>query len=425
MNNTGFKKDLQYYKFCLYGFLKNLRFFEFFLILFFVKEKELQYDAVMTLYAIRFFTRTIFEIPSGVIADSLGRKKTLILSFAGYIFSFVVYFVSAKYLLFIAASFLYGFADAFRTGTHKAMIFEYLKINRWSNHKVEYYGHTRSWSQIGSAVSSLAGAVIVVFTGNYKYVFLFSIIPYLAGMIILSTYPADIDKEIETKETSSVRSLIFSMQNTIHALKSFSKNLSLIRVSAFSGYYMAVKDLIQPMIVNLTFLLPVIYSLNNKQMSSLWIGLIYFIIYIVSAYASKKSNVFFSRFKQYYSALDILFIAGIIMGITAGMLTINENFIAPVILMMVIYAVENVRKPIGVSCLSLIYENNIMATMLSISSQIGSVLAALISLLVGFSIKYLGFGKGFAITSFVIAVLYIFLILTGKLFNADEKNHKH
>ena len=32
-----FRKDLQYYKFCLYGFLKNLRFFEAFLILFFLE----------------------------------------------------------------------------------------------------------------------------------------------------------------------------------------------------------------------------------------------------------------------------------------------------------------------------------------------------------------------------------------------------
>ena len=32
----GFEKNLQYYKFCLYGFFKNLRFFEAFLLLFFL-----------------------------------------------------------------------------------------------------------------------------------------------------------------------------------------------------------------------------------------------------------------------------------------------------------------------------------------------------------------------------------------------------
>ncbi len=36
MTEKTFNKDLQFYKFCAYGFLKNLRFFEPFLMLFFL-----------------------------------------------------------------------------------------------------------------------------------------------------------------------------------------------------------------------------------------------------------------------------------------------------------------------------------------------------------------------------------------------------
>lgn len=36
--HPGFTKDLQFYKFSLYGFLKNLRFFEPFLYLFFLEQ---------------------------------------------------------------------------------------------------------------------------------------------------------------------------------------------------------------------------------------------------------------------------------------------------------------------------------------------------------------------------------------------------
>ena len=138
-----FNKDLQYYKFCMYGFLKNLRFFEPFLILFFL-EKGLSFFQIGTLYAIREITINILEIPTGIVADSLGRRRTMIFSFIAYIISFIIFYLSAKYLLFVIAILFFAFGDAFRTGTHKAMIFEYLKIKGWNDQKVHYYGHTRS-----------------------------------------------------------------------------------------------------------------------------------------------------------------------------------------------------------------------------------------------------------------------------------------
>ncbi len=92
---SNFIKDVQYYRFCLYGFFKNLRFFEVFLILFFL-EKGLSFFAIGTLYAAREITVNLFEIPSGVIADSFGRRRTMILSFGFYIISFVNVQMSLK-----------------------------------------------------------------------------------------------------------------------------------------------------------------------------------------------------------------------------------------------------------------------------------------------------------------------------------------
>ena len=92
--------------------------------------------------------------------------------------------------------------DAFRTGTHKAMIFEYLKRNGWQDQKVAYYGHTRSWSQSGSAISSLLAALIVLLNKSYNSVFLFSLIPYTLGFILLATYPSYLEgTEIYPNET--------------------------------------------------------------------------------------------------------------------------------------------------------------------------------------------------------------------------------
>ena len=61
MPANTFNKDLQFYKFCSYGFLKNLRFFEPFLMLFFI-EKGLSYLQIGVLYSIREIGVNILEI---------------------------------------------------------------------------------------------------------------------------------------------------------------------------------------------------------------------------------------------------------------------------------------------------------------------------------------------------------------------------
>ena len=103
-----FSKDLQYYKFGLYGFLKNLRFFEPFLLLFFL-EKDLSYLQIGTLYAIREVATNLLEIPSGFLADVLGRRRTMLVSFLFYIGSFLLFYYSSGYFsMAIAMFFLFG-----------------------------------------------------------------------------------------------------------------------------------------------------------------------------------------------------------------------------------------------------------------------------------------------------------------------------
>ena len=63
------------------------------------------------------------EVPSGVFADHLGKKNCLLLSFAFYIVSFGFYvFGKWSFGLLVLASIFYGMGEAFRSGTHKAMI---------------------------------------------------------------------------------------------------------------------------------------------------------------------------------------------------------------------------------------------------------------------------------------------------------------
>jgi MFS family permease len=391
-----YTRDLQYYKFCAYGFFKNLRFFEPFIVLFFL-ETGLSYMQIGIVYTIREVTRNIFEIPAGVFADAIGRRKTMISSFSLYIFSFVLYYLSRNITLIIPATVIFALADAFRTGTHKAMIFDYLAMKGWTGQKVHYYGHTRSWSQIGSAISSLAAAALVFFTGRYQLIFLFSAIPYLLGLLLMISYPAYLDGDRASRGLDRIRDRTLKIiRETLGYLKHRTILTGIINVSSYSGYYRAVKDYIQPVISSLALSIPLFIDLNDSKRTALLIGLVYFVIYILSSQAARRSGKFADRFTFLGRPLNLSLVAGLSLGVLAGVSFIAGIYWLAVLLFILIYLVENLRMPAGVSWFSENLSSDILATALSTESQGKTLFSAVIAMILGFLADRFGLGVAFA-----------------------------
>ena len=144
-------------RFCLYGFLKNLKFFEPFIVTLLIKW-GLSLTAVGLLISVEKITTYIFELPSGYLSDRYGARTTLCSCFILYIISFLCYyFGQVHFTLLIFASFFYGLADAMRSGAHKSMVFLWLEKHDLLTLKSYLNGKTRSFSLLGSAVAAIAG----------------------------------------------------------------------------------------------------------------------------------------------------------------------------------------------------------------------------------------------------------------------------
>jgi len=98
-------------RFSLYGFLKNQRYFEPFLVLFFL-DQGLSFTQIGLLVAVRELSANLLEIPSGALADLYGRRRAMVSSFAAYILSFLVFAGGTIFIHFALAMFLYAFGDA-------------------------------------------------------------------------------------------------------------------------------------------------------------------------------------------------------------------------------------------------------------------------------------------------------------------------
>ncbi len=395
-----------FYKFAFYGFLKNLRLFEPFLYLFFLAA-HLSYVEIGALISIREISTTILEIPTGVYADAFGRRKSMLMSMASYMISFALFFLFPYFWIFAIAMVLYALGDAYRTGTHKAMILEYLKIKGIRDKKVEYYGSTRAYSQLGSAVNSLLAAAVVFYSGNYRYIFLLTILPYIFNFFNLATYPPELDGEIVGK--AERRKIKEQLKSTLQDFISMFKNKIVLKAimnsTIFSSSYEATKDYLQPVLQTFALSLPIFLFLSGKQRTAVVVGIVYFFIYLLTSYSSKNAYKIASRIGNLGRAINLtLLLAGIFL-IFAGLFYHIDLYLLSILFFLLLYVFHNIRRPMNVGYISDQIKSRVMASGLSVESQVKTILASGLALLMGFLADLFGVGMALLLTGLVILII--------------------
>ena len=95
------------WKFKFYGFFKNLKYFEPYLLIILLSWEFNLYQ-IGILIAVQEIVTFIFEVPSGMLADTRGKKTELLFCFVFYIISFIFYFVGQAYIFLIFGAMFFG-----------------------------------------------------------------------------------------------------------------------------------------------------------------------------------------------------------------------------------------------------------------------------------------------------------------------------
>ena len=414
------KKDLQFYRFSLYGFLKNLRFFEPFIILIF-RDNGLTFLQIGLLYSIRDLTNYLTEIPTGFFADAFGRRKSMVLAFAAYIISFFVFYSFSDFFLLAAAMVLFGLGESFRSGTHKALILEYLRINNMLDLKIAYYGRTRAASQMGSAFNSLIAAGLLFFTGEYRVMFIATTIPYVIDLINLATYPKILDGELLKIDR---RELVGQLKGTFKSFIGIFKNRqamrSILNSASFTALFKTTKDYLQPILETLALASPFLLVLEDVNRSGIVVGIVYFFIYLLTSYASRSSERISLKFSNIATAINRTFLAGAVLLLIAGLATCQDLAVISVVVFLGFYVLQNLRKPMNVACISDRISHQVMASGLSVEAQITTVLVAIFAPIMGYLAD--SFGVGIALIGLSLLTLgsYVFVSVKNNSPDANK-----
>jgi len=406
-------RDSMFYRFSLYGFLKNLRFFDPFILLIF-RSYGLSFLQIGILYSIRDVATNLLELPTGLLADSFGRRRAMVSAFLSYIVSFVILYSMRDFGFLAAAMIFFAFGDAFRTGTHKALILEYLKINNISDLKVAYYGLTRSASQLGSALNSLIAAGLVFYTGSYRIMFLASTIPYTLDLINLATYPKELDGEISPVKGKEIwPRFVATLKGFIQTMKDGSAIKVILNSASLSAVFKSTKDYLQPMISTLALSMLLFTALEETRREALLIGVIYFVIYLLTSLASRRAYYFSGRFKDLSRVINFTYLVGVGLMVAAGVMAAAGLELIAVICFIGMFLLNNIRRPINVGFISDQISSRVMASGLSTETLLTTMFSALFAPLLGLMVDKIGLGIGIAIMGLLMVPLF-FVVRVGE-----------
>ena len=403
------KKNNQIKKFCLYGFLKNLKFFEPYLYIYLIQVVHLNLFQIGTLFSIRGIIIYLFEVPSGIFADQYGKKTELMICFIFYIVSFFFFFLGGSYTIVAIAMVLFGLGEAFRSGTHKAMIYSYLEQKDWFKHKTFVYGRTRSFSLIGSSLSAFVAIFLMIKLPRIQLIFLFSIIPYILDFLLIWSYPDTLNEPVET--TINIKNFI---THSIRQLKNVFANKPLRRVvissSLFDAIFKVIKDYIQPILKDIILVsgIYIVVSMEAATQLKIILGLIYGVMYIFSSWVSR--NVY--RLNLKYNSDRLMDISFDILGIVFFIMffAIKTNIMLAIILLyFFLYLLKDGRRPLAVDVFGDYMKRDERATVMSIESQVGSLFMIVLAPLFGYIADRFGIATLFFIVGLSILVLNRFL----------------
>ena len=370
------------FRFCLYGFLKNQRYFEPFLLLAFL-DKGLSFFQIGLLVGFRELCINLLEIPTGAVADAVGRRGSMVYSHVAYAASFILLGWATSLPWLFAAMFLFSIGEAFRTGTHKAIIFAWLEQQGRTDERTTIYGFTRSWSQMGSAVSVLIAAGIVLAVGDYSIVFWLSAVPAMLNVVNFLTYPKSLDEQCG--QVRSVREVGVMLCDGVRQCFSRPVLRRLLAESAgFEGVYRVAKDYLQPIIRQAALAMPILLALDPERRTAVLVGVVYAGLYVLSSQAARRAGTFQARAGSDERAARWLWVA---YGTTFAVLLVGTGLqmmpLAAACFVM-LAVLQNLWRPAMIGRIAGQTDKATMATVLSLESQAKSLWAFILAPVLGF-----------------------------------------
>ncbi|MFX1451031.1 MAG: MFS transporter [Promethearchaeota archaeon] len=192
-----FKSNI--WKIYIFNILASMMFVSPVLVPFFTDWGGLNFFQIMLLQSWFLFWFFILEIPTGTVADFLGRKHSLMLASLINVVGALVYGSTPNFFVFMIGEFLWGFSMSLYSGATEAFVYDSLKEINETEKSKKIMGRMESFKLVGIMLGAILGSLIVVIFDLRATMLFVSIPTGLAFFISLTFKEPPLEENAEKK----------------------------------------------------------------------------------------------------------------------------------------------------------------------------------------------------------------------------------
>lgn len=341
----------------------------------------------------------LFEIPSGVLSDLLGRKKSLVIAHSIYIVEIIILAFFNGFWWFLIAKFISGIASSLISGTDSSLLYETLKKLKREKEYKKIYGKAKFIRGVFMSVIFILGGYL--FTLNYKYPAYLSL-PFMILGLIVSIFLMDVNQR---KQKVSIEK---SWNHMKEGIVFFSKNIHTKFITIYSVPLMTLPWIV--LAISSAYL-------ELIKIPIVLIGIISFIGSTLMAFAAKNTHHLEEKFGE-KKTLNILYLLGFI-----GLVPLI--FLIPyfgVLSLLLIFILNGFADVIIDHYMNKHVKSSHRATMLSIRNMFNQLLIAICFPIFGYITKLFSMAEAFAFLFIILGLGFVYYLIYSGKYTKTQKN---
>jgi len=326
----------------------------------FYAAKGLSFTQIMWLESFFLMGMMLFEIPTGIFGDKIGRKWSMVFGSLLFVISWIPFFLADKnFNLYAMSFFLSGIGMSFYSGSEEAFIYDELKTYGQEKKMQKYFGYYVAVGTFATAISSLAGGFLAIHQNMASFLLLFklSVFGEVASFFILLTLKEPMLSEIGRKKEHAEEKSFALFGNGLKLLRD---NPNLRRIALLS-------------IFSTPFVYILIYAFQpyfkTAHVPNIWFGIATFLAYMLSM----ASTIFAHKIEKWFGIEKGMLIVTFVPAILWILMAIIFNPIFAVISYILHFGISRARDPIFSDYQNRHIESYNRATVLSTISLLGSM----------------------------------------------------
>lgn len=240
-------------------------------------EKGLSFTQIMMISAVSAIGTVIFEVPTGMIADRVGRKYSLMLNSILWAVTCFIYAISNSFWVFLIGEVFFSLGAAFGSGSDSALLYDHLKAYKQEGEYQKIEGRAMSFVFYSQAIGAVLAGYL--YKWDNRLPFIVSLIFVLISVIFAWRFEEDkIAVQVAEGEKHSLKSYVNQFRSGFGVIKGNPKLLSTVAmITLLSVFFRGSFPMYQP-------------YMKAVDLDVTYFGWMFFIFNIIAAQASKLAH---------------------------------------------------------------------------------------------------------------------------------------